>query len=304
MWEETLKSDTYQQGKGSTVADVTDGSVFPQTFSAIAGVSNVGLDSNWTGHHFAQANWYAFGRLAWDNRLSSDRVADEWIRLTFGEAEAKTGWQQNFLKPVKQMMLESREACVNYSMPLGFHHIFSANHHYGPGPWWAPKNVRADWTPPYYHQADSNGIGFDRTTGGSNAVSQYHEPLASQFNSLESCPEIYLLWFHHLPWNYKTKSGRILWDELCYRYDRGVQQVRGFQKVWDQLQDYVDAERFYDTQSRLRRQERDAQVWKDGCLLYFQQFSRRPIPYELERPVYDLKFLQSVSPLSLYKISD
>ncbi|WP_207420508.1 alpha-glucuronidase [Desertivirga brevis] len=299
MWEECLKSDTYQKGKGSTVARCTDGSIFNQKHTAIAGVSNVGLDSNWTGHHFAQANWYAFGRLAWDNSLESEKVANEWLRLTFQPLIRDNNWEDKFVDPIKKMMLESREAAVNYSMPLGLHHIFSANHHYGPGPWWAPANVRVDWTPPYYHQASSSGIGFNRTKSGSDAVSQYAEPLASQLNDIKTCPEIYLLWFHHVSWDYKMKNGRTLWDELCYHYDRGVQQVRDFQKTWDKVEAFVDPERFHHVQSRLKVQARDAEVWKDGCLLYFQQFSKRPVPYELERPVYELKFLQTVNPMQL-----
>jgi alpha-glucuronidase len=287
MWEECLQSDTYQQGKGSTVARVTDGSIYPQQYTAMAGVSNVGLDSNWTGHHFAQANWYAYGRLAWNNNLKSEQIADEWVKQTF-TASAKE-WDKNFLQPVKKMMLDSREAAVNYMMPLGLHHIFAANEHYGPGPWWQPKGVRLDWTPPYYHQADNNGIGFDRTKNGSNAVSQYAEPLASQLNNPATCPEELLLWFHHLPWDYKVKSGRTLWDELCYSYDKGVQQVRGFQKVWDKVQPYVDAERFMHVQQKLRSQSTNAVYWKDACLLYFQQFSKRPIPYDIERPVNNLE---------------
>ena len=294
MWEECLQSDTYQQGIGSTVARVTDGSIYKQTHTAIAGVANIGLDTNWCGHHFAQANWYAFGRLAWNDKLKSEQVADEWIKLTFYDAEKnKTSnylaeWNQNFLKPVKQMMMESREAAVNYMTPLGFHHIMSANEHYGPGPWWAPARTRPDWTPPYYHQADSNGVGFDRTKAGSDAVNQYHEPLASKFNDLKTCPEIYLLWFHHLPWNYKMKSGHTLWDEICYHYDKGVQQVRRFQKIWDKVQRYVDEKRFTTVQQKLRSQTTNAILWKDACLLYFQQFSRMPIPYDLERPVNNL----------------
>jgi alpha-glucuronidase len=189
-------------------------------------------------------------------------------------------------------MLESREAAVNYMMPLGLHHIFSANEHYGPGPWWAPKRVRKDWTPPYYHQADTAGIGFDRTQTGSNAVSQYHEPLCSQFNDVKTCPEIYLLWFHHLPWDYKMKSGRTLWNELCYHYEIGLQQVLDFQEVWDRVRPYVDPERFSMVQSKLREQCLNAQVWKDACLLYFQQFSRMPVPYNIERPVHNLKDLK------------
>jgi len=294
MWEECLQSDTYQQGIGSTVAHVTDGSIYPQKHTAIAGVANIGLDTNWCGHHFAQANWYAFGRLAWNDKLKSEQIADEWIKLTFYDAEKNktsnylTEWNQNFLKPVKQMMMDSREAAVNYMTPLGFHHIMSANEHYGPGPWWAPARTRPDWTPPYYHQADSNGVGFDRTKAGSDAVNQYHEPLASKFNDLKTCPEIYLLWFHHLPWNYKMKSGHTLWDEICYHYDKGVQQVRRFQKIWDKVQPYVDEKRFTAVQQKLRSQTTNAILWKDACLLYFQQFSRMPIPYDIERPVSNL----------------
>jgi alpha-glucuronidase len=302
MWEEFLKSDTYQEGKGSTVARCTDGSLFPQKHTAIAGVSNIGSDVNWCGHTFAQANWYAFGRLAWNNSLSSEQIADEWIKLTFsdnsGESEIDVensiyspDWQVNFLQPVKQMMLNSREAAVNYMMPLGLHHIFAADHHYGPGPWWAPTGVRKDWTPPYYHKADSIGIGFDRTATGSNAVSQYQEPLPSMFSNLQTCPDIYLLWFHHLPWNFIMKDGQTLWDELCYRYDKGVRQVREFQKTWDHVQRYVDAERFSQVQTKLREQCMNAQVWKDACLLYFRQFSKMPFPNDMERPVNNLEDL-------------
>jgi len=296
MWEECLQSDTYQQGIGSTVARCTDGSIYPQKHSAIAGVSNIGLDTNWTGHDFAQANWYAFGRLAWNNNLRSDQIADEWIKQTYyPDASEKTGtalhspdWMVNFLVPVKQMMLDSREAAVNYMMPLGFHHTMSANEHYGPGPWWAPARMRADWTPPYYHQADSIGVGFNRTTTGSNAVSQYHEPLASQLNNINTCPEIYLLWFHHPSWNFKVKSGRTLWDEICYKFDDGVKQVRQFQKVWDKVEPYINSKRFVDVQRKLKSQASNAVLWKDACLLYFQQFSKMPIPYDIERPVNNL----------------
>ena len=291
MWEEFLKSDTYQEGIGSTVARTTDGSIFPQKYTAIAGVANIGLDANWCGHDFAQANWYAFGKLAWNNKLTSEKIADEWLKLTFGKTPFSNDWNEYFLSPVKQMMLESHEAAVNYMMPLGFHHIFAPQDHYGPGPWWGPKGVRKDWTPPYYHQADSVGVGFDRTKNGSDAVSQYHEPLSSQFNDIKTCPEIYLLWFHHVPWNYKMKNGHTLWDEICYRYDTGQKQVRQFQKVWDKVEPYVDAERFFAVQSKLRNQARNTQIWKDGCLLYFQQFSKMPIPYEIERPVNDLDYI-------------
>jgi alpha-glucuronidase len=296
MWGECLQSDTYQQGKGSTVARCTDGSIYPQKNTAIAGVSNVGLDTNWCGNHFAQANWYAFGRLAWNDTLKSEQIADEWIKLTFygdssqksGEADYAGDWTKNLLLPVKQMMLDSREAAVNFMTPLGLHHIMSANGHYGPGPWWAPKGIRPDWTPPYYHRASTNGIGFDRTTKGSDAVSQYHEPLSSEFNNIATCPEKFLLWFHHLPWDYKVKSGRSLWDELCYHYAKGVHEVREFQMIWDKAGSFVDSTRFMEVQRKLREQEMNAVLWKDACLLYFQQFSHMPIPYDIERPVNNL----------------
>ncbi|AYD48000.1 alpha-glucuronidase [Arachidicoccus soli] len=297
MWEECLKSDTYQQGEGSTVARCTDGSIYPQKYTAIAGVSNIGLDSNWCGHPFAQANWYAFGRLAWNDTLSSSQIADEWLKMTFykdaskklRERNYKIDWTKNFLKPVKQIMLESRETAVNFMMPLGLHHIMSANGHYGPGPWWAPKGVRPDWTPPYYHQASSNGIGFDRTAKGSDAVSQYHQPLATEFNNLATCPEIFLLWFHHLPWNYKMKNGRTLWNALCYHYDKGVKQVHRFQQEWDNLKPFVDSAQFKLVQLKLSQQYDNAVLWKDACLLYFQQFSKMPIPKDITPPVHKLK---------------
>ena len=297
MWEECLQSDTYQEGMGSTVARCTDGSIFKQKHTAIAGVSNVGLDTNWCGHDFAQSNWYAFGRLAWNNSIKSEDIADEWIKLTFypdaggdkkESALYSAEWRENFLVPVKKMMLDSREAAVNYMMPLGFHHIMSASGHYGPGPWWGPKNVRPDWTPLYYHKAETAGVGFDRTKKGSDAVSQYHEPLASQFNDPATCPDIFLLWFHHLPWDYKMKSGRSLWEEIASHYEKGVNQVREFQKTWDRVQPYVDSVRFNAVQRKLRLQSINAVYWKDACLQYFGQFAGMPIPADIERPVNNL----------------
>lgn len=295
MWEEFLKSETWQKGAGSSVARCTDGSLFNQKYSAIAGVANIGLDANWCGHDFAQANWYAFGRQAWDHSISSAQIADEWLKLTFGpeNLDEETSsydleWNLSFLQPVKERMLNSHEATVNYMMPLGLHHIFSAHAHYGPGPWWAPRGMRADWTPPYYHQADSLGIGFDRTASGSNAISQYHEPLASQLANVNTCPEAFLLWFHHVSWDHKMKNGRTLWNELCYRYDEGVKQVREFQRDWDKAERFVDAERFGAIQHKLTEQSMNAQEWKDACTLYFQQFSKQPIPHDLERPMFNL----------------
>lgn len=280
MWKECLDSDTYQQGKGSTVARVTDGSLYPWKLTAIAGVANIGTDVNWCGHHLAQANWYAFGRLAWNHELTSEKIVNEWISQTFSS---------KITPQLSKLMLESHEAVVNYMMPLGLHHLFAWGHHYGPEPWCDIPGARPDWMPSYYHKASADGVGFDRTTGGSNATAQYHSPLSEEFNNPASCPENLILWFHRLPWDYRMKNGRILWDELCYTYNNGVQQARSFQIIWDTLEPYIDAQRFRDVQSKLKIQTRDAVWWKDACLLYFQTFSKRPIPYDIERPIHELE---------------
>lgn len=290
MWQEFFDSDTYCRGEGSTIAKVTTGHIFPQKFSAIAGVANIGEDANWCGHQLAQANWYAFGRLAWNNRLSSEQIADEWVKMTFQNKNSKVSIN-NYETAIKSMMLTSHETVVDYMMPLGLHHIFAWNHHYGPEPWCEIAGARPDWLPKYYHQADSTGIGFNRTTTGSNAVSQYFSPLREKFNNIATCPEKYLLWFHHVPWKYKMQNGKTLWDELCYKYDNGVRQVREYQKVWDLCEPGIDAQRFREVQYKLRIQAHDAVWWKDACLLYFQTFSNRPIPYDIERPVNNLEDL-------------
>ncbi len=258
------------------------GEVRPDRLKAAAGVANIGTDANWCGHHFAQANWYAFGRLAWNPLLTSDRIADEWLQQTFTSQSA-------FVCPVKAMMLQSREAVVDYMMPLGLHHQFAWGHHYGPEPWCSVPGARPDWLPSYYHRADKEGIGFDRSSKGSNAVSQYPDSLRLIYNDKTTCPEVYLLWFHHVPWQYRMKSGRTLWGELCRAYDRGVRQVRGFQEIWDSVEPFVDARRFREVQSKLKIQMRDAVWWKDACLLYFQTFSGMPIPAGIERPVHELE---------------
>lgn len=287
LFKETLYSDTYVDGKGSTIAKITDGSLRKIQTSAIAGVANIGEDSNWTGHHFAQANWYAFGRLAWNHQLTAEQIAEEWLKVTFSKEET-------FVKEVSSMMIASREAVVNYMMPLGLHHIFAFDHHYGPEPWGDRPGGRADWMPWYYHNADTVGIGFDRTMLGSKAVEQYQEPLRTMYNNIESCPENLLLWFHHVPWNHQMKSGNILWDELCWKYDIGVKQVRDFQRTWDKMEKYVDAQRFNHVKSKLKIQSKDAVWWKDACLLYFQTFSKQPIPYEIERPIHELEELKKI----------
>lgn len=274
------------------------GLVPPSTLKAVAGVSNIGSDANWCGHPFAQANWYAFGRLAWNPSLSSEAIADEWLRQTFSK-------EKEFVEPIGRLMLRSHEAAVDYMMPLGLHHIFAWGHHYGPEPWCNVPGARPDWMPSYYHRAGANGIGFDRSHTGSHATAQYPDSLCRLYDDPSTCPEQYLLWFHHLPWNHRMKSGRTLWDELCHRYDSGVQQVREFQKTWDRVESLIDAERFRDVQSRLKTQLRDAVWWKDACLLYFQEFSKLPIPYGIEHPIHELEELKKiVLPISNFECPD
>lgn len=269
--------------------------VSPYSIKAVAGVANIGDDVNWCGHDFAQSNWYAFGRLAWNPELSSSQIAREWLVQTFTD-------ESEFLNPVEEMMLESREAVVDYMMPLGLHHIFAWNHHYGPEPWCEIPGARADWLPSYYHCADREGIGFDRTTTGSDAVSQYPDSLAAVFNSLSSCPEEFLLWFHHVSWDHKLKSGNTLWDELCYKYQTGVDKAQEFCEVWNQMSDYVDSERYQAIANRLKIQADDAVWWKDACLEYFRTFSRMKYPSGVDKPVFRLKDLKKVKlPISNYE---
>lgn len=270
--------------------------VAPSSLKAVAGVANIGDETNWCGHPFAQANWYAFGRLAWNPSLTSDQIAEEWLDQTFDITAADTQ------KEVKQLMLDSREAVVDYMMPLGLHHLFAWGHHYGPEPWCDIPNARPDWLPSYYHKADADGLGFDRSHTGSNGVAQYPAALCQQYDNLSTCPEEYILWFHHVPWTHRMKSGQTLWEELCMHYDRGVQQVRNFQKIWDKAAAHIDAERFEDVQTRLKTQLRDAVWWKDACLLYFQQYAKMPIPYSIERPIHTLEDLERVKlPITNYE---
>ena len=285
MWKECLDSDTYQKGEGSTVAEITKGVTHSRPINAIAGVTNIGDSINWCGHHFAQSNWYAYGRMAWNPELSSEQIADEWIKQTFSS-------EKKFIEPVKEMMLMSRETNVKYEMPLGLHHIFSGQGHYGPGPWEGAS--RPDWSPLYYHKAAKDGIGFDRTMNGSAAVEQYHEPLKSLYNNVETCPENLILWFHHLPWDYKMKSGRTLWDELCYTYQEGIDEAASFIKVWESVEKYVDSQRYENIHRKIVRQAKDAIWWRDACMLYFQTFSGMPIPEDCTAPQHTLEELRRV----------
>ena len=267
------------------------GWVKPESLKAIAGVANIGDDENWTGHPLAQANWYAFGRLAWNPALTSGEIVREWLPAgVYGShdvpADIKSG--------IEDMMLMSREAVVDYMMPLGLHHLFAFGHHYGPEPWCNPEGARPDWLPSYYHRADSAGIGFDRSPSGSNATAQYPEPYRSLYASSSTCPDNLLLWFHHLPWDYKMKSGATLWDELCRHYERGCIAVSDMQKSWMKAKPYIAPELYRDVEERLATQARDAIWWKDGCLLYFGEISGMPLPDDVTAPVHTLEQLRAV----------
>lgn len=262
MWKEVLDSDTFAKGSGSTVSRVTDGTLFLHSLSSMAGVANIGSSREWTGSHFNQANWYAYGRIAWDPDASSRSIAEEWLRLTFTTNAI-------FVEKAADIMMMSRETVVNYMTPLGLHHIMATGHHYGPGPW-VDNLSRPEWNPAYYHQADENGIGFDRTESGSGAVLQYSKEVMSDFANSHTVDERYLLWFHHLSWDYQMKSGRTLWDSIVLSYDEGVQSVVEMSLVWDTLQPYIDDERFKNIAINLRIQLREAKWWRDACVAYFQ----------------------------------
>lgn len=289
LFEEVLRADTYAEGPGSTVARVVDGSLHGYPVTAMAGVANTGNDRNWTSHHFSQANWYAFGRLAWDPNMTSEAIADEWIPMTFTN-------DPSFVAPVKDMMMKSREAVVDYMTPLGLHHLMAESHHYGPGPWVSDR-PRADWTAVYYHRADSEGIGFDRSATGSNAVGQYFSPVREKYGDVDTVPEELLLWFHRVPWTHQMESGRNLWNELVYRYNRGVETVRSMQRTWDAMEGKVDERRFNDVRDFLAIQEREARWWRDASLAYFQTFSNMPIPDEYEQPEHPLEYYMNIQSL-------
>jgi alpha-glucuronidase len=288
LFQEVLKADTYTQGKGSEVAKVIDGSLHGHDFTAMAGVANIGTDRNWTGHHFHQANWFAYGRLAWNPYSSSEEIAEEWLKLTFTS-------NSDFVNPIKKMMLNSREMVVNYMTPLGLHHIMAESHHYGPGPW-VTGGRRADWTATYYHQASEDGVGFDRTKTGSNALEQYATPLQEAWGSLETVPEKYLLWFHHVSWSAPLKNGKSLWDNLALHYQKGVDESRENIAIWKSMEGKIDHERYTHVLSFLQIQSQEAIWWKDACLTYFGQFSQMPIPEGVEKPLHDLEYYQRIKP--------
>lgn len=269
MWQEFLESDTYAKGKGSTVAKAVEGAIHPYRVTGLVSVANPGLDANWCGHHFSQSNWYASGRLAWNPRLTAKQIADEWTRMTFTN-DAKS------VDTIRDMMMTSREAFVNYTMPLGLHHLIGGNH-YAP----MPQNARVqrrDWTATYYHQAAADGIGFDRTMTGNKAVEQYFPPVRDMFDNLATCPEKYLLWFHRCRWDYRTQSGKTLWEALCEKYQEGARQAAAMQATWQSLSGAIDPQRHKEVAERLAIQAADASKWRDEILGYFQGFSQLAIP--------------------------
>lgn len=286
LYEEVLRADTHAAGEGSTVAKVVDGTLHGHALTGMAGVANIGTDRNWSGSHFDQANWYAFGRLAWDPYHSSRDIAGEWVRMTFSNAPA-------VVSPVVEMMMDSREAVVDYTGALGLHHLMGRGHHYGPGPW-VEGGPRADWTSVYFHRATREGIGFDRTRRGSDAVSQYAPPVAEVFGDPSRVPEEFLLWFHHVPWDHPMRSGRPLWDELVVRYDRGVDTVKRMRATWDGLRVHVDPARHHQVAAFLAIQEQEAQWWRDASIAYFQTFARRPLPAGHAPPAHPLEHYKAL----------
>lgn len=265
--------------------------VRPESLKAVSGVANIGDDENWTGNPLAQANWYAFGRMAWNPELTPGTIADEWIASHLVD---KTQTANEVYTSLIDMFLTSREAVVDYMMPLGLHHLFAFGHHYGPEPWCEVEGARPDWLPVYYHRADNEGIGFDRSPTGSNATGQYPEGFREQLADINTCPEEFLLWFHHVPWTHTMKSGRSLWDELCHAYQRGVDKVATYQDVWKNARPYVDPAVYADVALRLDTQLRDAKWWRDACLQYFRQYSRMPIPDKVESPSHTLDELMKI----------
>lgn len=286
LFKEVLQSDTYYKGKGSTVAKVIDGSLDHHSLNGMAGVANIGNDINWCGHPFAQANWYAIGRLGWDYNLSSEQIAEEWLRMTYSN-------KASFLTVASQLMLQSRDIMVQYSNPIGLHHIMGTGHHYGPAPWVNNLN-RPEWNPVYYHKADSTGIGFNRTSTGSNAIAQYFPEARKLWEDINTCEEKNLLWFHHVPWDFIMKSDRTLWEELCYQYYTGAEKVKQMQQTWKGLQSFVDKDRFEQVRQLLAVQYEEAVWWRNACLLYFQTFSKKQIPTVYEQPDKPLEYYKKL----------
>lgn len=287
LFKEALGADTMVNGKGSTVAKIIDGQMDGHALTGIAGVANIGSDRDWCGSDFNQANWYAFGRLAWNPQQSARAIAEDWVRMTFSN-------DPDFVKPVVDMMMTSRQAAVDYMTPLGLAHQMGAGSHYGPAPW-DDSLPRADWNPVYYNRADAHGIGFDRTASGSNAVAQYAPPLVRCYADLDCVPDKYLLWFHHLPWDYRMPSGRTLWQALVYRYKRGVDAVKKMRATWRSLKGDIDAGRYRKAAAFLAIQQREAQWWRDASIAYWQSLNGLPLPPGYAPPTHSLQYYESLT---------
>ncbi len=288
MYEECLKAVTWANGSASsTVSHVIDGSLHGYSITGMSGVANIGTDLNWTGHPMAQSNWYAYGKLAWNPETTSTSIAREWTQRTFGN-------KSEVVDPILRILQMSHEAAVSYMTPLGLNHLMNSGHHYGPGPW-VDDLPREDWNPVYFHRADEAGIGFDRTATGSNALEQYFPQAGGQFVTPEKCPEKMLLWFHHVPWDFQMKSGRSLWDELAITYQSGVDTVRQMKAQWSSVKTEIDPEIHKSVEMLLNIQEKEAVWWKDACMLYFQTWSKKPFPMEMEKPANDLNFYKSLT---------
>lgn len=281
LFQEYLRMDTHHP-EGS-IADVITQDQNPQKLTCMAGVSNIGTDIDWCGHPFAQSNWYAFGKYAWDPYADADSVAQNWLGLTFSA-------NKEFVAPVKKMMLHSRESAVNYMEPMGLNHIMNLATHYGPGPW----GKIPGWNSWDYHRSDSVGIGFDRTDKGANSSSQYADYWKEKFNDIEKTSTDLLLWFHHVPWDYKLSTGKTMWKELVGRYYTGAKDVKDMQSLWSQMKGRLDDERWQYVTRLLDQQYREACWWRDGCVLYFQTFSKRPLPANFEKPSHGLKYYETI----------
>ena len=286
LFEEVLQADTFTQGSGSTVASIASGSYNPQLLTGMAGVANIGTDRDWSGSDFNQANWYVFGRLAWNPQDSSARIAREWLTQTFSS-------DPRFLDEAVKLMQRSREAAVDYMTPLGLAHLMGTSHHYGPAPWVSDQK-RPEWNPVYYHRADDKGIGFDRTASGSNALAQYAAQAAAKWSNPASIDERYLLWFHHLPWQWNLKNGQTVWEAMITHYDHGVEEVRAMALQWKALEPYVDKERFDKAQQLLDVQYEEALWWRDASIAYFMSVSKLPLPAGVRKPPHSLEYYQSL----------
>jgi alpha-glucuronidase len=286
LFEETLRFDTRAGGRAATVAQVLEGGQAGH-IGGIAGVANIGSSRNWTGSDFDQANWYAFGRMAWDPQLSSGAIAREWAAQTWSQDPRVVG-------PVVDLMMRSREAVVDYMTPLGLHHLMGTGHHHGPAPW-VDNLERPDWNPVYYHRAGPDGIGFDRSASGSNAASQYAPEFARRLQDPATTPPELLLWFHHLPWSYRMPSGRSLWEELIAHYDHGVREAAAMQAEWERVRPLLDAQRAGDVAQRLAHQHKEALWWRDACVAYFQRASGLPLPPGTAPPAHPLEYYQALS---------